>query len=129
MASPQTAVQKSRKRGYAAFLVCGICVALNILAYLPAQTFLEAEAIEFTTTLLLLVIFIIAGFIGVVSAIKNRGDAGLLVLLLLTFAFALTTNYWGSWALKIRIGLQLSYVILVLTLGTVRLLAVERQPR
>ena len=110
-------------------MVCGICVALNILAYLPPQTFEEAEATEFTVTLLLLMIFVIAGFIGVVSTIKNRRDTGLLVLLLLTVAFALTTNYWGSWALRIRIGLQLSYAILVLTLGTVRLLAVQRQLR
>ena len=48
--------------GYIAFLVCGLCVGFNLLAYLPAQTFAEAEATEFTVTLMLFLIFVAATF-------------------------------------------------------------------
>jgi hypothetical protein len=44
-------------RGYAAFLVCGLCAALNVLAYLPTQTIEEAETTEFTVTIALFVVF------------------------------------------------------------------------
>jgi hypothetical protein len=88
----------------------------------------QAEATEFTTTLLLLPIFIIAGLCRIFLAIKNRGDVGLVALVLITIAFAFTSNYSGSWNWKLRMGMQLSYALMVLSLGTIRLLAVSRQP-
>jgi uncharacterized membrane protein HdeD (DUF308 family) len=122
----QTAIQKNKKRGYAAFLLCGLCAALNVLAYLPAKTFEEAEAVEFTTTTLLLLIFVIAGFFGMISTIKNRRDGGLLLLLIVTVLFCLVSTYSGSWPSKTRVALQLSYAVLVLAFGTIRLLAIQR---
>src|SRR5260370_9607357 len=121
MLSQQVPNQTSRTRGYVAFLICGICVALNLLAYLPSQTFREAEATEFTVTLLLLLVFISAGLIATILAIKNRQDVGLVSLLLLTIAFVIANNCSSSWGWKMRIALQLSYAILVLTLGTIEL--------
>jgi uncharacterized membrane protein YhaH (DUF805 family) len=129
MVVQQVPNRKSRKRGYVAFLICGICVALNLLAYLPPQTFEQAEATEFTVTLLLLLVFVLAGFIAAISTVKNRGDGGLVSLLLLTLVFAAMSNFSGSWEWKLRIALQLSYAILVLTLGTIGLLATQRQAR
>jgi uncharacterized membrane protein YhaH (DUF805 family) len=129
MASPQVTVQRSRKRGYAAFLICGLCVALNVLAYLPAQSFEQSEATEFTVTLLLLAVFIISALTGAALAIKNMRDAGLLMLLLVTIGFAFASSYSRSWGWKMRIFLQLSYAILVLTIGTFQILAIQRQPR
>ena len=121
--------QKNAKRGYVAFLICGICVALNLLAYLPAQSFIEAEATEFTITIFLLLVFVIAGFIAAISTIKNRGNIGLMSLLLSTVAFVIVSNYSGSWELKMRIALQLSYAILVLALGTIGLLLTHRRAK
>jgi hypothetical protein len=127
--SQRSTNQQSKKRGYVAFLICGICVALNLLAYLPPQTFEEAESTEFTVTVFLLLVFVVAGLIATVSAIKNRGDIGLVSLLLTTVAFAILSKYSGSWELRIRIALQLSYAILVLTLGTIGLLLAQRQAK
>jgi uncharacterized membrane protein YhaH (DUF805 family) len=128
MSLAQITVQRSRKRGYAAFLICGLCVALNILAYLPAQSFEQSEATEFTVTLFLLLVFSISALIGAALAIKNMRDVGLLMLLLVTIGFAFASSYSGSWGWKIRIALQLSYAILVLTVGAFRLLTIQRQP-
>jgi hypothetical protein len=119
--------QINRKRGYVAFLICGICVALNILAYLPTQSFREAEAAEFTVTLFLLLVFVVAGFTATISTIKNREDMGLVSLLSFTVAFVIVNIYSGPWELKMRIALQLSYAILVLALGTIGLLTTRRQ--
>jgi hypothetical protein len=123
----QVVNQQSRKRGYVAFLVCGICVALNLLAYLPPQTFREAEATEFTATAFLLLVFVVTGLIAVVSTLKNRGDIGVLSLLSLSVAFVIVTIHSGPWEWKMRIAMQISYAILVLTLGTIGLLATQRQ--
>jgi hypothetical protein len=119
--------QKNRKRGYVAFLICGICVALNLLAYLPRQTFEEAEATEFTVTIFLLLVFVGAGLFATISTFRNRGDIGLVSLLLVSVAFVIVSIFSGPWEWKVRIALQLSYAILVLTLGTIRLLATRRQ--
>jgi len=119
--------RKNRKRGYAAFLICGICVALNLLAYLPRQTFEEAEATEFTVTIFLLVVFVVAGLFASVSTLRNRGDIGLVSLLLVSVAFVIVSIFSGPWGREKRIALQLSYAILVLTLGTIGLFATRRQ--
>ncbi len=118
---------RNGKRGYVAFLICGICVALNVLAYVPAQSFREAEATEFTVTLFLLLVFVIAFFVAAISTIKNRGNSGLVLLLLLTVVFIAMINYGRSWESKMRVALQLSYAILVLTLGTIGLLLAQRR--
>jgi len=127
MSLEQVANQKNRKRGYVAFLICGICVALNILAYLPAQSFIEAEVTEFTVTIFLFLVFVLAGLFAAISTFKNRGEIGLVSLLLVSVAFVIASIYSGPWELKMRIALQLSYAILVLILGTIGLLAAKRQ--
>jgi uncharacterized membrane protein HdeD (DUF308 family) len=110
--------QKNRKRGYAAFLICALCVDLNLLAYLPSQTF----------TALLALVFVLSGLFATLATLKNRSDIGLVWLLLLSVAFVVVSVYGRSWELKARIGLQLSYAILVLTFGTIGLLVARRQP-
>jgi uncharacterized membrane protein YhaH (DUF805 family) len=118
---------KNRKRGYAAFLVCGVCVALNLLAYLPRKTFEEAEATEFIVTGFLVLVFIVAGLFAAISTLKNLGDIGLVSMLLASAAFVIVSVYDGSWEWRMRIALQLSYAILVLTFGTIGLLTTRRQ--
>ena len=98
--------QKNRKRGYVAFLICGICVALNLLAYLPPQTFEQAEATEFTVTVFLLLVFVVAGLFGAISTFKNRGDIGLVSLLLVSVVFVTMSIFSGPWEWKIRITLE-----------------------
>src|SRR5690242_7910258 len=127
MLSPQIAAWKSKRRGYVAFLVCGLCVALNVLAYQPAKTFEEAEATEFTVTLFLLLIFVISGLIAAILTIKNHRDVPLLALMLITMTFAFMSSLSGAWTRQTRIALQLSYAIVVLILTTIRLLAVSRR--
>jgi hypothetical protein len=58
--------QKSLKErpGHIAFLICGLCVALNQLAYQSSKTFEQAEAIEFTVTLALLAFFLISTIVA-----------------------------------------------------------------
>ena len=119
--------QKNRKRGYAAFLVCGICVALNLLTYLPRKAVVEAEATEFTVTVFLLLVFIVASLLAAISTLKNRGDRVLVSQLLLTVAFVMVSIYGHVWEWKMSIALQLSYAVLVLTFGTIGLLANRRQ--
>jgi hypothetical protein len=121
--------QRSGKGGYVAFLICGICVALNVLAYLPAQSFREAEATEFTVTLFLLLVFVIALLVAAISTIRNRRNDLLVLLLLLSVAFVAMTNYSRSWESKMRVVLQLSYAILVLTLGTIGMLLAQRRAK
>ena len=118
---------KSRKKGYAAFLVCGLCAALNVLAYLPRQTFEEAEATEFTVTLLLVVVFLVFGILGIVLAIKNARDSLLLALMLATVSFTLTINLSGAWKSSMRVGLELAYAVFAIALGTLGLLLVSRK--
>lgn len=120
MAPQQSSIQKSKKRGYVAFLICGVCVALNVLAYLPAQSFEQSEATEFTVTLLLLLVFVVSALIGAILAIKNLRDFALTFLLLATIAFALTSNYTGTWGRRPRVVLELSYAAVVLTLWNCR---------
>jgi len=127
MPSPQIAVWKSRRRGYVAVLVCGLCVALNVLAYLPAKTFEEAEAIEFTVTLFLLLIFVISGLTAAILTIKNHPDVSLLALMVITMTFAFMSSLSGAWSRQTRIALQLSYATVVLILATVRLPAVSHR--
>jgi len=127
MLSPQVTVWKSKRRGYVSFLVCGLCVALNVLAYLPAKTFEEAEATEFTVTLFLLLIFVVSGLTAVILTIKNHRDVPLLALMLITMTFAFMSSLSGAWTRQTRIALQLSYAIVVLILATIRLLAVSRR--
>jgi hypothetical protein len=98
--------QKNRKRGYAAHLVCGVCAALNLLAYLPPKAFEGAEATEFTVTIFLLLIFIVAGLFAAISTLKNRGDIGLLSLLILSVAFVMVSTYGSAWEWKTRIALH-----------------------
>jgi hypothetical protein len=124
MPSQQAPNQKNRKRGYVAFLICAMCVSLNLLAYLPSQTFREAEATEFTVTLFLLLVFILSGLFAALATFKNRGDIGLVSLLLVSVAFVIMSIYSSRWVWEM---LQVSYAILVLTLGTIGLLAPRRQ--
>jgi len=123
----QASNQKNRKRGYMPFLICTMCVSLNLLAYLPSQTFREAEATEFSVTLFLLLVFILSGSFAALATFQNRGDIGLVSLLFVSVAFVVVSVYSGSWGLKTRITLQLFYAILVLTFGTIGLLATKRQ--
>jgi len=128
MLSPRVTVLKSKKRGYVAFFVCGLCVALNLLAYLPAKTFEEAEATEFTVTLFLLLVFVVSGLVAAIFTIKNHRDIPLLALALITITFAFMSSLSGAWSQHARVAVQISYAIVVLTLATVRLLAASRQP-
>ena len=113
-------------RGYTAFLVCGLCVALNVLAYIPSQTFEQAETTEFTVTLALVVSFLISSIIGLVLALKNRRDVGLIALLVASIAFVTLSYYRGSFQLHVRRIVDLSYAVGVLGLTTVRLLMLRR---
>jgi len=108
-------------------LVCGICVALNLLTYLPRKAVVEAEATEFTVTVFLLLVFIVASLLAAISTLKNRGDRVLVSQLLLTVAFVMVSIYGHVWEWKMSIALQLSYAVLVLTFGTIGLLANRRQ--
>jgi hypothetical protein len=127
MASQEITARKSEKMGYIAFLVCGLCVGFNLLAYLPAQTFVDAETTEFTATLMLLLIFVAAAFVAVISTIKNFRDLGLVLLLLSTVAFV-AISLRSSWEGKTRVALQLSYAIFVFAIGTFRLVFPQRRP-
>jgi hypothetical protein len=127
MPLPQAPNHKNRKRGYVAFLICAMCVSLNLLAYLPSQTLRQAEATEFTVTLFLLLVFVLSGLFAALATFKNRRDIVLVSLLFVSVAFVAMSVYSGSWELKTRITLQLSYAILVLTLGTIGLLGIRRQ--
>lgn len=113
-------------RGYTAFLLCGLCVALNVLAYVPSRTFEQAETTEFTITLALAVTFLVSSIIGLVLALKNRRDAGLILLLVATIAFAILSYYGGSFGLHVRRTGSLTYAVVVLGIATIRLLMLRR---
>ena len=120
------AANRSTMRGYTAFLVCGLCVALNVLAYVPSQTFEQAETTEFTITLALAVTFLVSSIIGLVLALKNRRDVGLILLLVATITFAILSYYGGSFGLHVRRSGSLTYAVIVLGVATVRLLVLRR---
>jgi hypothetical protein len=126
MYSQAAAIRRSTIRGYAAFVVCGLCVALNVVAYLPSQTVEEAEKTEFTVTLALLGAFVISSMVAWIYAVKNRRDAGLLGLLLLSAVFLISTYFWGSLRSQTRTALQFSYAIAVLSIASVRLVTLRR---
>jgi hypothetical protein len=113
-------------RGYTAFLVCGLCVALNVLAYIPSQTFEQAETTEFTVTLALVVTFLISSITALILTVKNCRDVGLLALLVASIAFVALSYYGGSFQLHVRRIVDLSYVVGVLGVTTVRLLMLRR---
>jgi hypothetical protein len=50
-------------------------VALHVLAYIPSQTFEQAETTEFTVTLALVVTLLISSITALILAVKNRRDA------------------------------------------------------
>jgi 4-hydroxybenzoate polyprenyltransferase len=106
--------------------VCGLCVALNVLAYLPSQTFEAAEATEFTLTLALFLAFVGSSIVAWIYAFKRRKEIGLVVLLLLSLTFVALVSFSGSFGSRSRTALQLSYAIIVLGLASVRLLTLRR---
>ncbi len=120
--------QVSRMRGYTAFIICGLCVALNALAYIPTKSFREAEATEFTVTITLLVVFIISSIVAWTCAVKNRRDVVLVGLLLLSATFVTFIYFSSSFRYQVRTLLEISYAIVVLGLGSIRLLAIRRSP-
>jgi uncharacterized membrane protein HdeD (DUF308 family) len=122
----EAAGKRSEARGYAAFLVCGLCVALNLVSYLPAQTFEQAEATEFTTTLALFAAFVISSIVALIYAIKNRQEASLIALLLVSIAFVILSCVSGAFSQTGRTALQLSYAIVVLGVASARILALGR---
>jgi hypothetical protein len=113
-------------RGYTAFLVCGLCVALNVFAYIPSQTFEQAETTAFTVTLALVVTFLISSITAQILAVKNRRDVGLIALMVASIAFVTLSYYGGSFQLHVRRIVDLSYAVGVLGLTTVRLLMLRR---
>jgi hypothetical protein len=101
-------------------------VALNILAYLPSQTFEEAEATEFTVTLALVVAFLIFSIIGLILTVKNRRDTGLIALSLVTMAFITLSYFRGAFQSQVRKTVDLSYAFAVLGIATARMLMIRR---
>jgi hypothetical protein len=126
MDSQAAAIRRSAIRGYVAFVICGLCVAMNILAYLPSQTFEASEATEFTVTLALLGAFLISSVVAWIYAVKNRRDAGLVALLLLSASFVASSYFWGAFRSQTRTALQLSYAIVVLALAPIRIVTLRR---
>jgi hypothetical protein len=126
MDSQAAAIPRSAIRGYVAFAVCGLCVALNVLVYLPSQTFKVAEATEFTVTLALLVVFLISSIVAWIYAVKNRKEIGLLVLLLLSITFIALSYFGGSLQSRVRTALELCYAIVVLGIAAARLMMIQR---
>jgi uncharacterized membrane protein HdeD (DUF308 family) len=126
MDSQAAAIRRSTIRGYVAFAVCGLCVALNVLAYLPSQTFEEAEATEFTATLAVLVVFLISSIVAWIYAVKNRKEIGLVVLLLLSITFVALSYFSGTFPSHVRTALQLCYAIVVLGISAARLMLMQR---
>jgi len=122
----ETVGERRKIRGYAAFLVCGLCAALNLIAYLPTQTFEQAEATEFTTTLALIIVFLISSVVAVIYAIKNSRELGLIALLLFSVAFVTLICVSGSFSRAARTALQLSYAVVVLGFASARILALRR---
>jgi uncharacterized membrane protein HdeD (DUF308 family) len=118
--------KRSEVRGYAAFLVCGLCVALNLISFLPSQTFEQAEATEFTTTLALFAAFVVSSIVALIYAIKNRREAGLIALLLVSVAFVILSCVSGAFSRDARTALQLSYAIVILGFASARILALRR---
>ena len=117
---------RSENRGYAAFLTGGVCVALNLISYLPARTFEQAEVTEFTVTLVLLTGFAIFTIVASSYALRNRQEPGLVALFLLSVAFILLICFGGSFDSMARSGLQLCYAIIVLGIASTRLLMFRR---
>ena len=113
-------------RGYAAFLVCGLCVVLNVLVYIPARTFEQAESTEFTVTLALLAAFLVSSITALILTVKNRRDVGLIALLVLSIAFVTLTYYSGSFRLHARRIVDLTYAIAVLGVAAIRLMTLRR---
>ena len=95
-------------------------------AYLLSQTFEEAEPTEFTVTLALLVAFVISSIVAWTYAMKNRGEVGLIALLLLSVTFVALSYFSGSFRSQARTALQLAYSISVLGIASVRLLMIRR---
>ena len=126
MHSQTAAIRQSTIRGYAAFVVCGLCVALNLIFYLPAKTFEQAEVTEFTVTLALLAAFIISSIFASGYAIKNRHDLGLVSLFSLSIVFVILICASGLFSWQARSALQLCYAIIVLGSASVRLLSLRR---
>jgi len=101
------------RRGYVAFFLCGLCVALNELAYLPSQTFVETEATEFTVTFALLILFVASAIAGTVYTFRHPRDSGLVTLFLVTLGFVASSYFRGSYSLHARVILDISYAVLV----------------
>jgi hypothetical protein len=113
-------------RAYAAFLVCGLCVALNKLAYLPRQTFSEAEPTEFTVTLPLLVIFLVSSVVAAILALKNRKNIALVVLLLATCVFVGWAHFGSGFQSQTGQVMQLAYPFSVFALAIPRMFQLRR---
>jgi drug/metabolite transporter (DMT)-like permease len=124
----ETLGERRKIRGYAAFLVCGLCVALNLIFYLLAATFAEADLTELPVTLALLVVFAISSIVAWVYAIKNRREPGLVALLLLSIAFVILISVSSSFSWDAQSVLQLSYAIIVIALAPFRIVTLRRSP-
>jgi hypothetical protein len=79
-----------------------------------------------SVTLALAVTFLVSSIIGLVLALKNRRDAGLILLLVATITFAILSYYGGSFGLQVRRSGSLTYAVVVLGVATVRLLVLRR---
>jgi hypothetical protein len=93
-----------QRRAYIWFLVCGLCLLINVFAYLPGRDFWGAEAIEFIVTIPLIPVFLLSGLIGIISVVRLgfKKDKVLLVLMCCTVCFVAFAFFRGETSRQVR---------------------------
>ena len=86
---------KGKRKGYGAFFVCGLCLLLSVLMQqFSGGLTSTAILLDILVSFVLTPLFIVSGSVGVIMAVQNREDVGLVLLAMLGCAFV-ALNYFN----------------------------------